>query len=106
MKGYLLYASIYMIFLKWQNDSVKEQDSCWWKYVTKKDSWCVDFATMTSYSAGTRFIAEGRIYEVVTDITSTNYPPFETGWFKELSYGGGIIKYIGNDFKELEKILN
>ena len=81
------------------NDSVKEQDSCWWKYVTKKDSWCVDFSTMTSYSAGTRFIAEDRIYEVVTDITSTNYPPFETGWFKESSYGGGIIKYIGNVWK-------
>lgn len=82
--------------LEGSNDEVNEPDLCWWTYVCKKDDMFEDYQSNTVYNVGKKFIAEERLYEVVETITTTDLPPFETGWLKESEYGGGKLKYIGN----------
>lgn len=87
------------IVLEGKNDAVNEPDLCWWKYIGGKDSFLSDFAYNRSYLKGHRFIVDGKIFEVIEEITATSYPPFETPWLEEFSYGGGVLKYIGNEWK-------
>lgn len=84
--------------LEGSNDPVSEPDLCWWTYVGTKSEWAKDFNTNTKYATGTRFVADGKIYEVITPVTSTNLPPFSTPWLETFEYGGGTLKYIGNEW--------
>lgn len=85
--------------LEGPNDTVNEPDLCWWKYIGNKAGMFTDLNTNTSYEVGTKLMAEGKLFEVIERITSTEYPPFETPWLKVFEYGGGKLRYIGNSWQ-------
>lgn len=84
------------------DDSVQEQDACWWKYVGTTDGLITvinNDSSGTEYSIGQMLLAEDRIYEVIQPVTRTDYPPFETPWLANTEYGGGVLKYLGSTWK-------
>lgn len=85
--------------LEGPNDVINEPDLCWWTYIGPKSEWCRDFRVNTRYTVGERFIADGKIYEVIEDVLTTEYPPFITTWLKDFEYGGGVLKYLGNKWQ-------
>ena len=82
--------------LEGSNNAIDEPDLCWWTYIGESSNWLKDFKYKTKYTAGQRFMVDGKIYEVIREVETTDLPPFETPWLKTIEYGGGILKYIGN----------
>lgn len=77
------------------NDSVNEPDGCWWTYIGKTKDWCSTWTANMDVSAGQRFIAEGRIYEVFEEGTLPAYPPYDTAWLGTHKWGTATLKFIG-----------
>ena len=79
----------------YSTDVIVEQDSCWWTYVGDS-SMFKEFTPNFHFLKGQYIKAEGRLYEVIEPIYTTNMYPFENGWLKDFNYGGGVLRYIGN----------
>ena len=77
------------------DDSVSEPDGCWWTYVGKTKDLYGGWTPRMSVAAGQKFIAEGRMYEVITDGILPEYPPYDTAWFGTHQWGTATLKYIG-----------
>lgn len=77
------------------NDSIHEPDGCWWTYIGKTNDWCGTWHAGMTAAAGQRFIAEGRIYEVLEEGTLPAYPPYDTAWFGTHKWGTATLKFIG-----------
>ena len=78
-----------------RNDAVNEPDGCWWTYIGKTKDWCGTWTAGMSVSAGQKFIAEGRIYEALTEGTLPEHPPYDTAWFGTHKWGTATLKFIG-----------
>ena len=78
-----------------RNDTVNEPDGCWWTYIGKTKDWCGAWTAGMSVSAGQKFIAEGRIYEALTEGTLPEHPPYDTAWFGTHKWGTATLKFIG-----------
>ena len=78
-----------------KNDSVNEPDGCWWTYIGKTKDLYGTWTAGMSVSAGQKFIAEGRMYEVVEEGTLPSHPPYSTAWFGTHKWGTATLRFIG-----------
>ena len=78
-----------------KNDSVNEPDSCWWTYIGKTKDLYGTWTAGMSVSAGQKFIAEGRMYEVLSEGKLPEHPPYDTAWFGQHRWGTATLKFIG-----------
>ena len=77
------------------NDAVNEPDDCWWTYVDKTTNWCIQWTPSMSVTTGQIINAYEYIYEVMSDGTLLETPPYDTMWFGEHTCGTARLKFIG-----------